>query len=215
MIIGMIVVTIDNRLTVRKSQLPIGHEAMIKQRLSVVNGEKAAARKRKQWSWQDLPDHFPLYEDDGPNLVMPRGFAFELRAGLEGSGAEVRWDDQTSAPAVPLLELPRTIPTLHPDQETACRALLTHRQGVVQSGTGSGKTVLVLDAWRRAGLRGLILVEKAQLAGQWRERAMQHLGVEVGMIGEGEWDERHLTVAMMQTLRRREIGETWWRRWGF
>jgi superfamily II DNA or RNA helicase len=35
------------------------------------------------------------------------------------------------------------------------------------------------------------------------------------MIGEGEWEEKPLTIAMMQTLHRREINELWWRRRGF
>jgi hypothetical protein len=93
----LISVTIDNRLRVRKRDLPPGHEAQIKQRLTVVNGEKAAARKRQQWGWQDLPESFALYEDEGPVLVMPRGFAAELRAGLTMAGHEVRWDDRTAA----------------------------------------------------------------------------------------------------------------------
>jgi superfamily II DNA or RNA helicase len=477
----MIEVTIDSRLRVRKRDLPVGHEAQIKQRLTVANGAKAAARKRQQWGWQDLPDSFALYEDDGPVLVLPRGFAAELRAGLESSGHKLRWDDQTAAPSLRLDQLVHDGPTLRPDQEEACRDLLLHRQGVVQAATGclsgdtiininragkgfrarieqayrkangvgatqgppwnsgietfvaraegdvsrlggvrriwssgvkktyvittcsgrtirateehpflvdgeswaqlgelrtgnklrvnagrshreqapkrryryvatrfhpyqtngregefkvplhraiieaeinglpysdfieilrrdsitaaglhylgqewhvhhvdnnslnndrsnlqlmtatehlqlhaieggsnnvlwqigseviqsvkeygeeptydvsmvdephnflangfvvhnSGKTVLVLEAWRRTGLRGLILVEKAALATQWRERASQHLDVEAGLVGEGEWDERDLTIAMLQTLRRREIGDDWFRRWGF
>jgi superfamily II DNA or RNA helicase len=73
----------------------------------------------------------------------------------------------------------------------------------------------VLEAWRRSGVRGLILVEKAGLAKQWRERAREHLGIETGMIGEGEWDEKPLTIAMIQTLYRRELHELWWRRRGF
>jgi superfamily II DNA or RNA helicase len=73
----------------------------------------------------------------------------------------------------------------------------------------------VLEAWRRSGVPGLILVEKAGLAKQWRERAREHLGIETGMIGEGEWEEKPLTVAMMQTLRRRELGEDWWHQFGF
>src|SRR3954470_19051911 len=99
MIIAMITVRIDHHLYVRKADLPIGHEEQIKQRLTVANGEKAAARKRGQWGWADLPDSFALYVDAGPTLVMPRGFALELRAGLEASGHAVRWDDQTAAPS--------------------------------------------------------------------------------------------------------------------
>jgi superfamily II DNA or RNA helicase len=211
----MITVTIDNRLRVRKSQLPIGHEAAIKARLTVANGDKAAARKRRQWDWESLPDSFPLYAHDGPYLIMPRGYAFELRAGLELSGEKVIWIDQTSAPSLSIDQMVLQGPTLRPEQESACSAILLHRQGVLQAPTAMGKTVVVLEAWRRTGLTGLILVEKAQLASQWRERALEHLGIEAGMIGEGEWNERPLTIAMMQTLRRRELSEHWWRRWGF
>jgi superfamily II DNA or RNA helicase len=211
----LITVTIDNRLRVRKSHLPIGHEAAIKQRLTVANGDKTAAAKRRQWGWQDLPDSFTLYEDDGPYLIMPRGYAAELRAGLELSGEQVKWDDHTSAHSLRIDQMVTQGPALRPEQEEACSAILRHRQGVLQAPAGGGKTVTVLEAWRRTGLTGLILVEKAQLAKQWRERAREHLGVEVGMIGEGEWEEKALTVAMLQTLHRRELGESWWDRFGF
>jgi superfamily II DNA or RNA helicase len=483
MIIGMVKVRIDDHLRVRKADLPPGHEMAIKARLTIPNGARIAAIKRKQWGARDMPESIVLYEDDGPRLIMPRGFAAELRAGLQMAGYELRWDDQTSAPSLPLLELVNQGPSLHPDQERACSAILTHRQGVLQAPTGclagdtilnlnragkgfqsridsaylksndlgitmgprwdkrigtliaraeesvsrlgevssiwasgvrktyklttetgrqirataehpflvdggswallgelraghrlqvnsgrgrsdrprkprqyyrytitrfhpyqvsagddgfkvplhraiieaeingmsleefieilrrdpitaaglhflgrewhvhhkdrnpinnersnlelltesehlrlhahdgaknhvlwqidaervesiedygyeetfdvgvlddphnflangfvvhnSGKTVVVLEAWRRSGVPGLILVEKAGLAKQWRERALEHLGIETGMIGEGEWDERPLTVAMMQTLRNRELSELWWRRRGF
>jgi superfamily II DNA or RNA helicase len=481
MIIGMVTVRIDDHLRVRKSDLPPGHEVAIKQRLTIPNGARIAAIKRKQWGARDLPESILLYRDEGPQLVMPRGFAFELRAGIEMAGYELTWDDQASAPSLPLLSLVNQGPTLRDDQERACHAILTHRQGVLQAPTGclaadtilnlnragkgfqaridkahqkfndvgstmgpgwdpniitsiaraegevsrlgvaeniwasgvkktyalmtetgrvirataehpflvgqdiwallgelregnlvrvntgrsnrprkpkpqyrytivryhpfqtsagqdgfkvpvhraiieaeinelslvefveilrrdpitaaglrylgrewhvhhrdrnslnnersnlelltetehlrhhaaegmgdhvlwqigaeriesikeygeeetydvgvsddphnflangfvvhnSGKTVVVLEAWRRSGVPGLILVEKAGLAKQWRERAREHLGIDTGMIGEGEWDEKPLTIATMQTLHRREISELWWRRRGF
>jgi len=215
MIIGMVTVHIDNRLRVRKADLPPGHEMAIKSRLTIPNGARAAAIKRKQWSAHDMPENIVLYQDDGPVLVMPRGFAAELRAGLEMSGHKLSWDDQTSSPSLRMDQLVHQGPTLREDQERACMAILNHRQGVLQAPTGSGKTVVVLEAWRRSGVPGLILVEKSGLAKQWRERAAEHLGIETGMIGEGEWDEKPLTIAMMQTLHRREINEVWWRRRGF
>jgi superfamily II DNA or RNA helicase len=215
MIIGMVKVRIDNHLRVRKADLPPGHELAIKQRLTIPNGARLAAIKRKQWGAQDMPESIVLYKDEGPMLVLPRGFAQEMRLGMEASGHQLVWDDHTAAPSLPLLEMVQQGPTLHDDQELACRAILTHRQGILQAPTGSGKTVVVLEAWRRSGVPGLILVEKAGLARQWRERALEHLGIETGMIGEGEWDEKPLTIAMFQTLRNRELSELWWRRRGF
>jgi superfamily II DNA or RNA helicase len=215
MIIAMVTVRIDNQLRVRKADLPPGHELMIKQRLTIPNGARIAAIKRKQYNARDMPESIVLYHDEGPWLVMPRGFAFELRAGLDADGYSIRWDDHTSSPSLRMDKLVHQGPTLREDQERACRAILNHRQGVLQAPTGSGKTVVVLEAWRRSGVPGLILVEKAGLAKQWRERALEHLGIDTGMIGEGEWDEKPLTIAMMQTLHRREINELWWRRRGF
>jgi hypothetical protein len=204
----MIKVVINNHLRVRKIDLPPGHEAAIKERLTIPNGARIAAIKRKQWSAHEMPETIALYEEDGPWLVMLRGFAAELHAGLKMAGHELQWDDQTSAPSLPLLELINQGPTLREDQERACRAILSHRQGVLQAPTAAGKTVVVLEAWRRSGVPGMILVEKAGLAKQWRERAREHLGIETGMIGEGEWDEKPLTIAMMQTLHRREVKES-------
>jgi superfamily II DNA or RNA helicase len=215
MITGMVRVRIDDHLRVLKADLPPGHEDAIKQRLTIPNGARVAAIKRNQWGARDWPTHIMLYEDEGPYLVMPRGYAQELRFGIEASGYEFSWDDQTSAPSLPLLELVQQGPNLHPDQERACHAILNYRQGVLQAPTGAGKTVVVLEAWRRSGVRGLILTEKAGLARQWRERAQEHLGIEAGMIGDGEWDEKPLTIAIMQTLRRRELVEGWWELWGF
>jgi hypothetical protein len=164
-------VFLSERLRVRKADLPLGHESQIKQRLTVPNGDKVAALKRNQWGADDLPDSFALYQDDGAWLVMPRGYAAELCAGLEHSGHSVRLVDKTSATSLLLDEFVHHGPTLRDDQEKACMALLHARQGVLEAPTSGGKTVTVLEAWRRSGLRGLILVEKTGLAKQWIERA--------------------------------------------
>src|SRR4051812_17521008 len=112
MIIAMIEVRVDHHLYVRKADLPIGHEGQIKQRLTIANGEKAAARKRRQWGAEDLPDSIALYADDGEWLILPRGFAAELVGGMTLSGYEVCWDDQTSLPQLPLHKLVLNGPTL-------------------------------------------------------------------------------------------------------
>jgi hypothetical protein len=49
----MIRVQIDDRLRVRKLELPPGHEEQIKARLTVANGEKTAALKRRDWGAED------------------------------------------------------------------------------------------------------------------------------------------------------------------
>jgi len=178
MIIGMVKVRIEDHLRVRKADLPVGHELAIKSRLTIPNGERAAALKRKQWGARDMPEHFTLYRDDGPDLVMPRGFAAELRAGLEMDGHEIQWDDQTACPSLRLDQLVHQGPTLRPDQEAACMAIINHRQGVLQAPTGclAGDTVLNLN---RGGKGFQARIDKAYLK-------TNDLGITMGP----RWDRR-------------------------
>lgn len=214
-----VTVTIDSKLRVRDVDLPDGVGDEIRAYLTIPNGAKEKALKLKQWGARDMEDSIVLWTQDDGQLVMPRGFASVLRAGLEAKGIGVDWDDRTAAPRVPLAGLvAMDYPNLRPDQGEAASELLRHRLGILQSPTASGKTVIGLDCWRRSGLRGLVLVEKANLLSQWRDRAREHLGIETGVIGDGEWREGDLTIAMLQTLyrRRRELDASdWWSSIGF
>jgi superfamily II DNA or RNA helicase len=214
-----VIARLDRRISIRKVDLPDGVIDDVKALLTVVNQDVQRARERGDWGAEDVDLLIRLYDEDRVYLYLPRGFATMLRAGLAAKDVDLRWDDQTVTPAIPLrVQLGMRYPTLSPEQEESVQQLLTHRQGVLESPTGSGKTVVVLEAWRRTGLKGLILVEKSHLAEQWRERALEHLGIETGLIGDGVWEERDLTVAMLQTLRRRRTPlamDGFFRRWGF
>lgn len=210
--------TISNSILVRLSDLPTGAEQAIKDHLTIANQGRVEAIKRGDWGAEEMPVVFELWEQQGDLLVLPRGFARTLVDGLAGYGASVAWNDQTAHTSLPLSYLTSLgAPTLRPEQEEACRAIIANRQGILQSPVGSGKTVMALEAWRRLGERGLVLVEKQHLARQWQERARQHLGVEAGLIGDGVWDERPLTIALMQTIRSRLpelVRSGWFSRWG-
>lgn len=210
-------VTIDSALRVRHRDLPTGAGAQIRERLTIPNQKKIEALERREYGARDMPDGFELWEDAGDELVMMRGFAAELRGGLEAMGATVQWDDQTSAPSVPLrLTMSMSKPTLDDFQERTVQAALDHRQGIAQAGTGAGKTIIALETWRRAGVTGMVLVDKVGLADQWRQRAGEHLGIAAGFIGDGEWDIQPLTIAMVPTLYRRldRLDEEFWRLFG-
>lgn len=213
-----ITVSIDSKLRARLSDLPDDIVSDIKSFLTISNGARVKAVELGQWGADDMPETIELWQQDNGTIVMPRGFASFLRGGLESRGIEVAWDDRTSAPSISLGELMNaTSPSLHGYQEAALAEVLRQRVGVLEAPTAGGKTLIGLDIWRRAGLTGLILTEKTSLLEQWREKAMEHLGVEAGIIGDGSWDERPLTIAMLQTLYRRrdELDRTgWWRRWG-
>ncbi|MBF0417967.1 MAG: DEAD/DEAH box helicase [Magnetococcales bacterium] len=74
-------------------------------------------------------------------------------------------------------------------------------QGVIESPTGSGKTITALELIRRVGHRAVVLVHSQLLARQWGHVIKTILGLKAGQIGDGVWEEgAEITVAMMQTL---------------
>lgn len=210
--------TIDKEIRIALAHLPAGAAEAIKANLTIVDPEAQKAVARGDWGAGETSPYVDLWDQRGPDLVMPRGYAQTLVDGMRISGREVTWDDQTTSRPFPMHDLLRMrTPVLRPEQEVACQKVMHHRQGVLQAGVGAGKTVIGLEAWRRIGERGLVLVEKRQLMDQWRDRALEHIGVEVGMIGDGRWDERPLTIATLQTLRARlpELRrDGWFARWG-
>lgn len=206
MITGMAVVPVEvsNELRAPRLSLPPGFEQQAQEFLSVPNGAKEKELKLGGFGAEDMPDFIDLWRVDGAELVMPRGFALLLRRGLEASGHQVDWIDRTVAPQIPLNTSAAMLPiNLRDDQERAADEMLAHRQGVLESPTASGKTVTTLEVFRRTGCRGIVFVDKTGLAEQWRRRAREHLGIEAGLIGDGVWDERELTIAMIQTVYRR------------
>lgn len=92
-------------------------------------------------------------------------------------------------------------------QERAVSAVLEQRGGIVAIPTGGGKTIVALRVVHAVSQRALILVHTKELLYQWSERVLDVLGVEPGLIGDGNWSEGPVTVAIMQTLVSRGAGK--------
>jgi superfamily II DNA or RNA helicase len=88
--------------------------------------------------------------------------------------------------------------TPRPYQEDALAAWMqAGGRGVVVLPTGAGKTVLALMAIAKLGLRTLVVVPTIELLYQWRDAAVERLGVPasaVGVVGDGRRELRPITV---------------------
>lgn len=147
-------------------------------------------------------------------LITPRGFLHQLCDGLAQIDATWEIIDERVAPKFGnYLMIPKVVRDY---QEAAVQAMLLDEQGIYKAPPGSGKTVTSLEIIRRAGLRALIVVDKTNIAQQWRDRCVEHFGYMPGIYGDGEEDIRDVTVAMAQTLhsRRDTLTDSWWRDWG-
>ncbi len=73
--------------------------------------------------------------------------------------------------------------------------------------TGGGKTVIAFGLAAALQTETLFIVHTRELLRQTVESAKKFLGVEPGIIGAGKWSPAPFTVALIQTLARRDLEE--------
>ena len=198
-------VIVDSRL--RLDGNLIGHDLAetIFDELTVHNHAKDVAEKMNRWGWEELPDDFQLGSLDGDTVVMPRGYAYQLKTLLREQGMRVQWDDHRRWRAGGPFPSTGTNSRFRPHQVKAIRKIIKHQQGMYEAPTGSGKTVTCIGfIIAKQPLRTLILTDRVDLLNQWRKELAAWLGVDIdyiGQIGQGEWrvGER-VTVATVQTI---------------
>lgn len=142
-----------------------------------------------------------LVENDG-EVWLPRGAIHTLRRVSELDGVEVRCEDRRVLPAERLPAL-RDV-GLRDYQASAVVALTKVTQGMVVIPCGGGKTRVGIGTIARLRTPALILVHTLDLAEQWRAELRTLLGIEAGLVGGGEDAPAEVTVAVIQTLVRKE-----------
>jgi superfamily II DNA or RNA helicase len=134
-------------------------------------------------------------------LLLPRGVLADLR--VECPDAAL--DDRTACPSIHLQTSGALVPRDY--QRDAVEAVVRARSGVVVAGTGTGKTCIALHLAERLQTPTLILVHTGTLLAQTAARMREMLGIEPGIIGDGTWEPRAVTVGMVQTLSSRGAGD--------
>ncbi len=86
-------------------------------------------------------------------------------------------------------------------QLEAVNKMLEKRVGIINTATGSGKTVIASELIRILNRRTLFLVNRIELCRQTKEVFEEELGIEIGEMSEGNIDVSHqITVASIQTI---------------
>ena len=90
-------------------------------------------------------------------------------------------------------------------QQKALKKALKRNMGVLALPVGSGKTIIGLRLIYELNLSTLIIVHTKELLYQWADNIREVLGIEPGLVGDNNWDEKPVTVAMIQTLLSRGV----------
>lgn len=85
-------------------------------------------------------------------------------------------------------------------QKMAVNSAIANEGGVISFPTGSGKTVVGMRLIHEIGQKAIVFVHTKELLYQWADEIRDNLDVEPGLIGDGQWSEGPVTIAIMQTL---------------
>lgn len=190
----------------------------LKSQCHIPNADKEKMRREKVGGWQRLPDFISLWNYENYEVTIPRGLAHSLNSFAESYGHKIEWVDKryTGGDVAQSWFDINHVVGLRDYQWEAVMKMTKAEQGYWKSPPGSGKTVAVLQMINSLSYPALVIVNTTNIAEQWRQRAKEYLNVEPGLVGDGSFDIKPLTIAMQQTLwaKRDELYEQkffdWW-----
>jgi len=191
--------TVSSDCLLEGISLPL--EKAIKERLTIDNPKYTSAKRYGRWVGKKLQSVLKYYEPVPTGLSFPRGFANQAillcREYMQESPQIV---EQRRL----LAEVDFSFHgSLRPYQDLAVAEVAKRSFGVLEAGTGSGKTVMALAVIAARRQPVLILVHTKELLYQWQQRASEFLGRSVGLIGDGQLDIQPFTVAIVNSARKR------------
>jgi len=172
----------------------------IKQQLTMPNPKFQEAQKMGRLT-RGIDRELLFYETNGDRLICPRGAAIQIYIFCRNQGEKIQIiDKRRSLDPIELSFKGK----LRPLQAQAAKDVLARNFGLLESGTGSGKTVMGLYLIAERKQPALIVVHTRELLAQWCDRIEQFLGIprkEIGIIGGGKFSiGEQLTIATIQTL---------------
>jgi len=175
--------------------------AELQNRLTIDNPKYQAAKKYGRWVGKNFKQKLFFYELAENGIVFPRGFAAQAAALCKtymGCGPKI--EDRRRR----LEEVEFNFQgELRQYQQDAVAEILRKHFGVLVAGTGSGKTVMALEVTSQRRQPTLVIVHSRELMYQWEERVKQFMGIKAGLIGDSRFDIRPLSIAIVNTARRR------------
>jgi len=174
--------------------------AALRAALTIDNPKYQAAKRFSRWIGKQLKPQLFFFREENGRICFPRGFGNQA----------VRMCRQETGGLPEIVDQRRLLPEidlsfqgeLRPYQQQAVEAICAHSFGVLEAGTGSGKTVMALSLIARRRQPTLILVHSKELMHQWRDRIRQFLGIEAGQGGDGTLDIQPVTVAIVNTAKK-------------
>ena len=181
--------------------IPFVLEKTVMDQLTIDNPKYMSAKKYGRWIGKQLQPKLTFYESVPGGLRFPRGFANQaviLCRKIIQETPDIH-DERLLLPEVDF----SFGGTLRAYQKAAVAAAEKRSLGVLEAGTGSGKTVMALAIIAARRQPTLIVVHTKELLYQWQKRIQEFLGCAVGLVGDGHFSLEPISVAIVNTARKR------------
>lgn len=158
------------------------------------------------------------WEDCGDYVGVPRAYGLQLIATL-GVTAEDRMSYGYKRKYPKAVEHTGQYTYQQPFVERMLSLARSKTDFLISAATGKGKTVLSLSLIQKLGVNAVIVVDQNNLLEQWIDRAQTALGLareQIGVVQGNRCDykKKHIVVAMVQSLVRRDYPEEFYRYFG-
>ena len=195
----MLTLTVSSDCLLADISLPL--EKAIKERLTIDNPKYISAKRYGRWVGKKLHPVLKYYEPVPAGLRFPRGFANQaILLCREHMQESPRIVEERRL----LAEVDFSFSgTLRSYQELAVAQVVKRSFGVLEAGTGSGKTIMALAIIAARKQPTLILVHTKELLYQWQQRIQEFLGRSAGLVGDACLDIQPITVAIVNSARKR------------
>ncbi len=175
--------------------------AAIREQLTVNNPKYMDAKRYSRWVGKQLKPKLYFFREQGDTIIFPRGFG---NRAVQLCRQQLAVEPEIVDRRRKLAEIDISFQgELRPYQQQAVADVVSRSFGVLEAGTGSGKTVMALNVIARRRQPTLIIVHSRELLHQWLERIQTFLGIKAGQAGGGRFDLQPVTVAIVNTVRKR------------
>ncbi len=160
-------------------------------------------KKASKFSTYATPPKINTWREEGGQLTFARGSINRVRDIVKAHGYEPRFADMRLL--LPAVDWPTPKREPRDYQQGGIDAGLKFHQGIMRAPTGAGKTTFALLFAALTRQPTLIIMRSSMLLEQWKERAIDELGLapkEIGILkGGGNLKVgKRLTLALQQTL---------------
>jgi superfamily II DNA or RNA helicase len=206
--VGPVIITLNSTITVPTGGLPSSVVAELKHAASLPNPE-FFRRQAQRFSTFGVPRYVYCFEHDDNEIRVPRGLLDSVRRTLSSAGISASIKSEIAAAPTISTNFRGELTT---DQRTAVAVIQKNETGVLVAAPGSGKTVMACATIAERAVSTAIIVNRAELATQWRERLTEFLDINPKLIGQLGAGKRKRTgiidIVMLQTIARREADPT-------